>query len=239
MASPKFTKFTARKCLDQFQQTLTTLSGMQINTEVAEEQKALTACESQYREGTVFAYRNLPPIVNRAQKKALETAIKVLDQRANTNRSDLARAKSEQSQEVSKASSRISGVESQASSKERSYSASGFHGCLIGVAVVVGGFFLLAYAVNNDKDRVLIGQILMVCFGALLVGLLWKPIMKFLTADIPASSIRSQLPELRQNLERVKEQSESRLAQQTAKLDADLERLKQNKERCQALLKSL
>lgn len=94
-------------------------------------------------------------------------------------------------------------------------------------------------AVNNDQDRVQIGQILLICLGVLVAGLLWKSIMKFLTADIPASNIRSQLPELRQDFERVKGQSESRLAQETARLDSNLGRLKQQKETCQNLLKAV
>jgi tetratricopeptide (TPR) repeat protein len=66
----------ARKCLDQVKQMVATLAGMQIGNELAHT-RTFSQCESQYREGTVFAYRDLVPIAQQAQKKALEAAIQV------------------------------------------------------------------------------------------------------------------------------------------------------------------
>ena len=60
-----------------------------------------------------------------------------------------------------------------------------------------------------------------------------------MTATLPASNIRSQLPELAHDFERVKSESEARLNQETARLEAELQSLKKQKEQCQQGLMSL
>ncbi len=227
----------ARQTLDGFTGALKMLQGMQLTTEVAEWHRRLEECEASYREGTVFAYRNLVAPARDGHKQALQAAAKVLDQRIAANRAALAKAESEQKREVYEASSRVSDVESRASRKENSYTPSGFQGCLILIGAVVGAFWLLAFMVNDQtKDRVFIGKALLVSLAVAMVGLLWIPVMRFLIAKLPASSIRAQLPELRRNLERVKADSEARLARETARLNEELHRLKQHQERCQQAL---
>jgi hypothetical protein len=182
-----------------------------------------------------------------SQRQALEAAIKELDRRIGANRSTLTKAQADQAQEVSRASGRISDVEYRARQKAQSYHPSVFSGCLIAIGIVVGGFWLLAYMVNSGsgaspartRDLDFIGTALLVCFGILMVGLLWKPIMRYFRAELPASGIRAEVPRLRSEYERVKADSEARLSREKTRLDTEHEQLKRQKEECQSALKAL
>ena len=174
-----------------------------------------------------------------SQKQALEAAVKELDRRITANRAALSSAQGQQREEVSKIQRQINDVEHKADRKEKSYSASGFHGCLIVVGIMAGMFGCwISVAGMPGQDQQVAGYITMGAVGIGLVGLLWKPIMRFFTAEMPASSMRSQLPELKRDLEQVRSQSEARLNQETARLETELQSLKQQKEQCrQALAK--
>ena len=232
----------ARKCLDQVKQTAATLGGMQISSEVAEYTRTLSQCETKYREGTVFAYRDLVPIVQQAQKKALETAIKVLEQRLTANRADLVRYVADQRQDVNKASGRISSVESQADSRAGSHSFHGGFGCLIAVGVlvlIVGG---MAY--NGDTSvgqRPLESRVVVMKWGAGIIafGLLVPLLIKLVSATLPAAGLRLQIPKLKREFERTRNEAEANISRETTRLDSALNRLNQQKQMCQNHLKAL
>jgi hypothetical protein len=178
-----------------------------------------------------------------SQKQALEAAVKELDRRISANRAAVSTAHTARTQAVSAAQSRISSVESQASSKESSYSPSAGCGCLIALGlfglIFVYGIFpvgLCQQIIPACNDQTWAGNFKLVALLVAVAGLLWRPVAKLVTATLPASNIRSQLPELRRDLERVKSESEARLNQETAKLEAELQSLKMQKEQCQQAL---
>jgi tetratricopeptide (TPR) repeat protein len=232
----------ARNRLDQFKQALTTLSGMQISGEVAEQAKTLNQCEAQYRDGTVFAYRALVPTAQQAQKKALQAAVAVLDQRIATNRSLLAQCRSREQQAISAAQARISQVNSQANSKAGSYSSSGLNSCLIGVGLLAGAFSLLVYIINSNagpdyaKTASVSGTVVLICMGLVVLGWLLPHIMKLLTAELPAEYIRGRIPALERELERVRIEAGATLELEATQLDKDLQQLQGDKATCQGML---
>lgn len=234
-------RVVARRRLDHFATAIKTLREMQITTEIAEWDKRFEQCETSYRTGTVFAYRDLVEPALDGEKHALEAAIKVLDQRISANRSALSKAQSDQAQEVSRASSHITHVENEAQQKERSSVSSG--GCLIALGAVGGGLSWMLYTIGQDYPgssmTAFLGGARFICLALLLTGLLWKPVSKYFTATLPASSIRSQLPSLKMDYERTRAESEVRLAQDRSRLDAEYEQLNRHKNNCQTALKAL
>lgn len=86
------------------------------------------------------------------------------------------------------------------------------------------------------NDQTWAGNFKLVALLVAVAGFLWRPVAKLVTATLPASNIRSQLPELRRDLERVKSEAEARLNQETARLETELRQLKQQKEQCQQTL---
>jgi tetratricopeptide (TPR) repeat protein len=233
-------RLSARQSLDAFGGTLRMLQGMGIAAEVAEWQKRLAECEASYREGTVFAYRNLVVPARDGQKQALQAAVKVLEQRSNANRSALSAAQKKQREAVSNAQSRINAVEHEAERKEKSYSASGFHGCLIAVAVLAGmAGCWMSVSGMPDRDQQVAGYVTAVAVVVGLIGLAWKPVMRFFTAEVPADNIRSQVLGLKRDLDRVKSESEAHLKEETAVLEGEPQLLKQHKEQCQQALSKI
>ncbi len=70
----------------------------------------------------------------------------------------------------------------------------------------------------------------------LVAFLLRGPFLKYFKATLPAQTIRSQLPELRREAERVRTESEGRLAHETERLDQEAVRLKGHLEECRSAL---
>lgn len=177
-----------------------------------------------------------------SQRQALEAAVRELDRRIGANRSEFTKMQADQAQEVSRASSRISDVECKAREKERNSSSSSLPGCLMvlaAVAAFIAGVirynvstFQMPEAARTERYGVL-DTVLLICLAAFVIGLFWKPVVRYFTATLPASNIRSELPTLRRDLEQVKLESEARLNQEAAKFEAELQRLKQQKEQCQ------
>jgi tetratricopeptide (TPR) repeat protein len=97
----------ARHRLDHFAATVKTLRGWQMTAEIVDFEKRLANCETSYRSGTVFAYRDLVQPALDGEKQALGAAIRVLDQRIVANRAALTQAQAEQTRSVSKANERI------------------------------------------------------------------------------------------------------------------------------------
>jgi hypothetical protein len=182
------------------------------------------------------------PIAQQAQKKALEAAIQVLEQRLKANRADLVRYVSEQRQEVNNASSRVSSVESRADSRSRSFKFHGGFGCLIAIgvaAMIVGGL------VYNSQVQAALGQteraVILLKWGAGIVafGLLLPLMIKLLSATFPAAAIRTKVPKLKRELDRTRSEAEANIGNETARMDSALSRLNQQKQTCQNLLKAL
>lgn len=171
------------------------------------------------------------------QKQALEAADKELDLRITANRAACSGVHTQQREVVSNIQRQIANVKYDAERKEKSYSASGVHGCLIVGGILAGMFGCFVSAVaSGGQDRQFAGYVTMVAVCIGLSGLLWKPIMRFFTAEMPARSIRSQLPQLRRELDYVRGQSEAWLNQEIGRLEAELQRLKYEKEQCQEAL---
>jgi len=109
---------------------------------------------------------------------------------------------------------------------------------LFGLIFVYGIFpiGLCQQVIPACNDQTWVGNFKLVALLVAVAGLLWRPVAKLVTATLPAGSIRSQLPELRRDLESVKSEAEARLSQETARLEAELRQLKQQKEQCQQTL---
>jgi hypothetical protein len=230
----------ARRTLDGCHNASKLLHSMRIIAEVSELTRALDKLEAAYRQGTVFCYRDLIQPARAAQKQALTIGIQVLDQHIAENRTNLAGAEAEQRRAVSEFRSRISQVESKADLKAGSYNPSAFSGCLIALAIAAGVFFLIMYGVVADERKhFYVVNFLLPCLALLVVGLLWKPVVGFFVAQIPAGAIRSEIPRLKSELDRVNADAESKLVREKERLDGELERLKRHKEQCQSELKAL
>jgi lipoprotein NlpI len=225
----------AKKALDDFVSTMKMLQGMQITAEVSEWQRKLGDCEASYREGTVFAYRNLLQPAHDAQKQALQSAIKVLDQRVASNRSLLSSAQAHQREEVGKVLLRISEVEAKASEAERNAPALSGGGCLCtGVAVFFFLFSVLLYYVGQ-KDTAGTGFFVAFCFGIYPIGVLLGKI----GSKSSAASIRSQSAALTRERAQVEASSKARLSEQSAQLEGELSRLQRHQQDCQKKLAEL
>ena len=93
----------ARNTVDRFRETLTQLlssARFAVTPEVAASIPKAEQCESQYREGTVFAYRNAAPVAEASHRQARDQTLKVLDQRMAANRSGLNRLQTSQRNEA-------------------------------------------------------------------------------------------------------------------------------------------
>src|ERR1700681_380633 len=156
---------------------------MQIINEIAEGERSLEQCETSYRIGTVFAYRDLVQPALDGEKRALEVAGKVLDQRIAANRSALAKVQGDERQEISVASSRVSDLERQADQRASSYV--GRFGCIGSVVIVFGVYFCFMLTAVGDAPLREGGRVaLTVMLLVLVVFLLKNPILKFLTATL-------------------------------------------------------
>src|SRR5271157_3837336 len=219
----------ARKGLDQFKQTLTTLGGMQVSSEVEEQARMLSQCETQYREGTVFAYRAAVPIALEAQKKALETAIKVLDQRVAANRQTLASIGPDLRRDLGTIQSQISSLE-----READRIAESFHlGCVGWGIVIFISMSMFASLANQGRNvgggvAVLIGIPALIGLGG-----------KLLIATLPAGAKRSEAARKREYLQRRQTEIDGRIAEETAKLNSGLDILNNHKRVCQERLQGL
>jgi hypothetical protein len=168
------------------------------------------------------------------QKQALQMAIKVIDQRVNANRAALSNARTEQRKEVSSAEARITEIENRANQKENSYKASLLlPGCSTAVGVIIGWSLFLNAMVNRTGSS---NPGLLLIIISFVVGVLWNPIMREIKARRPARMMRSQIPQLKRDLEEIKSDSETRLSQKTSALDAELSLLTQQKVQCQEAL---
>ena len=229
----------AHQSLDSFSSVLQMLTAMEID--VSEWRKRLEECELMYAEGTIFAYMDLLKPASDGRNQALQAAIKILDDRIRINRTNLGKAQTDAAQEVSKASDPVNRVEREASEKERSFKG-GFSGgsCLLLILIVIFVFvsFLYSVAVDLDQRAHQQGYVWLTVALLTLAGFIFlrKPILKYFQATSPALTIRSQLPELNRQLERVKTECRERLVRETAVLDQGLERLKRQKEECQKAL---
>ena len=227
----------ARRALDGFVSTMKMLQGMLITTEIAEWQKKLVECESSYREGTAFAYRDLILPVREGQKQALRCAIEVLEQRVSSNRSSLSSAQSHQREEVGRVISRISDVEREATAAESSAPGLSGCGCLCAaVAVFCALFSALLYHVGGQSRESAGGGVVL----ALLFGL--YPLFVFfgrIASKVSASSIRSRSLTLQRERAQVEASSAARLAQQAAQLEGEISRLQRYQRDCQNKLAEL
>jgi tetratricopeptide (TPR) repeat protein len=227
----------ARQRLDHFVGTLKILREMQIMADIAGWEKRLEQFESSYRTGTVFAFRDLVEPARDVERQALEAAVVALDQRINTLHKALTKAQADCSRELSQAFSRVQEIENRASSVEKSYSSSGFAGCLAVIGGIVAAWCFVGFNAvpafdSADRHNYAVGG--MVAFVILIIGLGWKPMMKLLNADLPARNIRSEIPGAKQAYERIKADSESRLGVEKAGIDRELGPLTQYKEQCRA-----
>ena len=225
----------ARQALDGFGSTMKMLHGMRITTEVAEWQRKLHECGESYRGGTVFAYRNLVQPTHDGQKQALQSAIKALDQRVNSNRSSLSSVQVQQREEVGKVSNRISEVEEKAREAEGSAPKMSGCGCLCAGAAVFLVLFSAALYRAGQQDTAGTGVVVAVLFGLYPFGVLVGKI----SSKLSASSIRSQLPALQRERGQVEASSKERLSQQSAQLEGELSRLKGYQQDCRSKLAAL
>jgi tetratricopeptide (TPR) repeat protein len=225
----------ARQQLDKLAAVMKRLRAMQITTEVLEWNKLLEQFEASYQLGTVFAYRNLVQPARDGEKKALQAAIRVIAERIRANRLELTETLAQQRQEIDKAWNRISSHEYEASRRENSRSRgpsnSGFE---LKVAVAIGGFGCFAFALTGSA-----GTGMWFLFGVIVLSFLWNPLIWFLNARVPAEHIRSEIPELKREYERIKADSETWLREKKSTLDGKLELLNEQNNECQAVLKTL
>ncbi len=235
-------RVVARRRLDHLAATVALLREISIPTVSAAAERSLAESEASYRAGTVFAYRDLVQPALAAERAVLDAALKALDQRVWANRSSLAKLRAQQAEEVGRAHNRIQQAESAARLKQNTYVSHG--GCLIALGILGGGFsgFWYFIGLSDYPDRPMtqvFGTGFMVCLVLLVTGLFWRPIAKLVTVTLPARAIRAQIPSLQRDLERVKEESEVRVAQARSDLDREHEQLQHQKAQCQAALKAL
>ncbi len=98
------------------------------------------------------AHRNLVQPCRDGQRKALETAAKILEQRISDNRDALRMARAKQLQEVSRATSQVSSVESKAVETSNSYTGGFGAGGCIGLSVILLGTYFCFMMMNVGVD---------------------------------------------------------------------------------------
>jgi tetratricopeptide (TPR) repeat protein len=228
----------ARQSLDTFAVTLTKLAGMGITGELADYHAELNRCDATYREGTVFAYRNLVEPCAMGRRQALQKSVEMFDQRITANRSALSLAQRQPESETSTARNRIQVVSREADLKAESYKGKfGLLGC-VGLFFLVVLLALAGKAMGNHDPVERTGGIvafigLLILMAALVLRI---PIMQLMTATLPARRIRAQIPTLRQEADRIEKEARERLARETEKLGQELARLEQHKTECQKAL---
>lgn len=186
----------------------------------------LEQCEAHYREGTVFAYRNLVPIAEAARKQALEESLKVLDQRMKANRSSLTQFLTDRRNEVARVRSEVSRLEAQANSKATSYR--GSFGCLEFIGSALSG--LLGLIWWNLTDLHVLGIIAFIIAGVLVFI---HPVLKLMTATVPAADLSLKAEREKQEADSLASQADARIADATRHCDTEFEQLKQQRENCQ------
>jgi tetratricopeptide (TPR) repeat protein len=219
----------ARNCLDRFRETLSQLRTIAITTEVSTFISKAEQCESQYREGTVFSYRNAVPVAEAAHKEALDQSLKTLDQRMASNRSALTQFQTSQRNEISKARGEANTLEYQARSKADSYK--GSFGCLQFIGIAVSG--ILGFVWLNQRDMQPLGVLSLIVAGFLVF---MHPIRKLVTATMPASDLRSQAEEKKRQAESFATATELKISGETKRREDELAQFKLQKENCQKRL---
>ena len=232
-------RVVARQRLDHFGKTIETLHGMNLVTEIEESGKRFEQCETSYKTGTVFAYRDLVQPTLDGDKRALESADKALDRRISALRDSSSKAQADHQREIAQASARIRDLESQARSVEQSTSSSGCLKVGGGLGCVV---FLLCYALATSAPSVEARtweHIFLIAVVACLAAVLWGPVNRYFTATSPARSLRSEIPGLTAELERATANSASRLAKEQARIAIEIDKQQRHKEYCQSAIRSL
>lgn len=227
----------ARRSIDQLSITMHLLKSLRIDTELSEYRAKLAECEALYEEGTVFSYRKVVQPAEECIKGSLQVGIRVLDERISKNDAAREEAKQRQQQQVAEVAKRIAAVESKAWQRERSYKLGWFRGFLFVLSPIAGFVSCGIDAANNRSGNDAEGSAFVVMAIGFAVAMLWNPVMRSITAVMPAEYIRAQIPELQRELERVKIDSEVQLAKQTAALDSELRNIRQQREQCQLSLK--
>ena len=226
----------ARRTLEQLRIAIRSLQSMGINSGFVEAVKTLDDCQSLFREGTVFAYRNLVQAALDSERKVWEMGIEVLDGAIKTNRSELSRCGLAQREEVEKVQSQIRFLEAKASQKAKSYNLDSRHFVLIFVGLFAVSFSYLHLLLNGvHTDWKVWGAALGI--GVIIAVLPF--IMRFLTATFPAAMIRWDIPDLKRKLDLARSTSAARLVRERAALDPELDRLKRNKMDCRSALHRL
>ena len=176
-----------------------------------------------------------------SQKEALEAAVKELDERIAANRSALNQFQVSQNQQIAKLESEVERLREEARRKSRSYRKDmGTMSYLIGFVslfvTVIGAFAVFGGRGPEDRSD----GMPMLLGGLVVTAIIFRhPFLKYFRATLPANELRAQISERQTTVERQKDENVNQLAQETARLDADLAQLKQDKEKCKSALQTM
>lgn len=227
----------AQEAFQQFAATVKELKEMAVIVEGSA--RDLGTCESCLRGSTVFAYRALVDLAKTSQRYCLDSAIKVLDRRIAESNSARTAAESLGQEKVAELQGRIRAVESKAFTKEHSYKLGWARGCLFVLAPISAIVSCNVLGFQGRSGNEAEGSAFLILFAVLFAALVWNPIMRAITCDIPAGSMRSEIPELEQARKQAEVEAKSLRDQEHRRLEQQLQSLRRQKGECEKRLSRL